>query len=153
MNYAPGDVFTYDTMQSTLLELSDEMFRTEVEADHRASGGPLHRHLHSEERFIVHEGVLRVRSGLRGSRLVHPGEEIAIPAGRPHTFGVVTETARFTAEFTPPKRMAFYFLELFELDRPTLRDLARLARRYPEEHIYMPIVPPAIQRALLRPFA
>jgi hypothetical protein len=100
----------------------------------------------------VHEGVLRVRRGLFGSHLVGPGEEIVIPAGRPHTFRVESERARFTAEFTPPLRVADYFLELFELDDPGLRDLARMARDYPAEHFYLAVVPPGVQRALLRPF-
>jgi quercetin dioxygenase-like cupin family protein len=149
-DYKPGAVFEYDTMRSTLLELSEAVFRTEIEAEATASGGPLHRHMHQEERFIVHEGVLRVRTGLFGSRLVGPGEEVVIPPGRPHTFNVVTDGARFTAEFTPPLEVADYFLELFELGDPGIRDLADLAARHPREHFYLPIVPAAAQRALLR---
>jgi mannose-6-phosphate isomerase-like protein (cupin superfamily) len=148
-DYAPGAVFTSELMTSTLLELSDTVFRSEVEARRGANGGPLHRHLHQEERFLVHEGALRVRSGLRGSRLVGPGEEIVIPAGRPHTFRVEGERARFTAEFTPPLRVADYFLELFALEQPRLRDLARLCRAYPDEHFYLAVLPPRLQRALL----
>jgi quercetin dioxygenase-like cupin family protein len=151
--YAPGDVFEYETMRSTLLALDDEVFRTEVEAQPTARGGPLHRHLHQEERFIVKEGVLRVRLGFRGSRLVGPGEEIVIPAGRPHTFSVETNGARFTAEFKPPLRLPHYFRELFELADPGLRALAGLARRYPEEHLYLAVIPPTVQRMALRPFA
>jgi quercetin dioxygenase-like cupin family protein len=149
-DYTPGAVFEYDSMRSTLLELSEEVFRTEVEATADASGGPLHRHLHQEERFLVHEGVLRVRTGLFGSRLVGPGEEIVIPPGRPHTFSVVTDSARFTAEFTPPLQVADYFLELFQVGEPGIGDLANLAARYPREHFYLALVPPAVQRALLR---
>jgi mannose-6-phosphate isomerase-like protein (cupin superfamily) len=152
-HYSPGDVFEHDTMRSTLLALDERVFRTEVEAGPDAGGGPLHRHLHQEERFVVHEGVLRVRSGLRGSRLVGPGEDIVIPAGRPHTFSVAGDGARFTAEFTPPLRLPDYFLELFEIADPGLRALAGLARRYPEEHLYLPVIPPMVQRLALRPFA
>jgi quercetin dioxygenase-like cupin family protein len=149
-DYRPGAVFEYDSMRSTLLELSEEVFRTEVEATSAASGGPLHRHLDQEERFIVHEGVLRVRTGLFRSRLVHPGEDVVIPPGRPHTFSVVTERARFTAEFTPPLEVADYFLELFELGEPGIGELADLAARYPREHFYLAVVPPVVQRVLLR---
>jgi mannose-6-phosphate isomerase-like protein (cupin superfamily) len=148
-DYAPGAVFDNQFMTSTLLELSDAVFRSEVEARRGAGGGPLHRHLHQAERFIVHDGALRVWSGLRGSRVVAAGEEIVIPAGRPHTFRVEGERARFTAEFTPPHRVADYFLELFALDDPGLRDIARLAARYPREHFYLPVVPPRVQRAFL----
>jgi Cupin domain len=140
--------------RSTLLELDDEIFRVEVEADGTANGGPLHRHLDQQERFVVHEGTLRVRLGHRGrTRLVGPGEEVVVPPGCPHTFRVQADHARFTAEFTPPLRVPDYFLELRELRRPSLRDLARLARDYPREHFYLAFVPPALQRLLLRPLA
>src|ERR1700754_87736 len=148
-DYAPGAVFHSQFMTSTLLELSEAVFRSEVEARRGAGGGPLHRHLHQAERFIVHDGALRVRTGLRGSDLVTAGEEIFVPAGRPHTFRVEGERARFTAEFTPPLRVADYFLELFALEDPGLRDIARLAGRYPREHFYLPLVPARLQRAFL----
>jgi mannose-6-phosphate isomerase-like protein (cupin superfamily) len=151
-DYAPGAVFHSQFMTSTLLELSDSAFRTEVEARRGAGGGPLHRHLHQEERFVVHDGVLRVWTGLRGSQLVTAGEQIIVPAGRPHTFRVEGERARFTAEFTPPLQVADYFLELFALDDPGLRDIARLAGRYPREHFYLPLVPARLQRAFLSMF-
>ncbi|HET8757740.1 MAG TPA: cupin domain-containing protein [Solirubrobacteraceae bacterium] len=148
-DYTPGAVFHGRFMTSTLLELSDAMFRSEVEARRGAGGGPLHRHLHQQERFAVHDGALRVWTGLRGSRLVRAGEEIVVPPGRPHTFRVAGERARFTAEFTPPLRVADYFLELFALERPGLRDIARLAGRYPREHFYLPVVPARVERAVL----
>jgi mannose-6-phosphate isomerase-like protein (cupin superfamily) len=148
-DYELGSVFHSEFMTSTLLELSDSAFRMEVQARRGAGGGPLHRHLHQTERFAVHEGALRVRTGLRGSRLVTAGEEIVIPAGLPHTFRVEGERARFTAEFTPPLRVADYFLELFALEDPGARDIARLARRYPREHFYLPVVPARAQRAFL----
>src|SRR5690348_14270611 len=115
-DYAPGAVFESQFMTSTLLELSEAAFRIEVEARRGAGGGPLHRHLHQTERFIVHDGTLRVRTGLRGQRLVGAGEEIVVPAGRPHTFGLESDRAHFTAEFTPPLQVADYFLELFALE-------------------------------------
>jgi quercetin dioxygenase-like cupin family protein len=151
-DFAPGAVFHSAFMTSTLLELSESVFRTEVRARRGAGGGPLHRHIHQAERFIVHDGALRVWTGLHGPRLVAAGEEITIPAGRPHTFRVDGERARFTAEFTPPLQVADYFLELFALEDPGLRDLARLARRYPREHFYLPFVPARLQRAFLSSF-
>jgi quercetin dioxygenase-like cupin family protein len=151
--FEPGAEFDGLSMHTTLLELSDEVFRTDVRASFDASGGPLHRHLHQSERFIVKEGTLEVRTGLRGKRLVGPGEEITIDPGRPHTFSVQGHSARFIAEFSPALQVADYFLELSELDDPSLRDIARLAHRYPIEHFYLPVVPPPVQRALLRPLA
>ena len=134
-------------------EESEDVFSTRVEAGRNAGGGPLHRHLHQTERLVVEDGVLRVRTGLRGWRLVGPGEEIIIPPGQPHTFSVQTSSARYVAQFTPRLKVAEYFRELFALDNPGLRDMARLARKYPMEHFYLPIVPPVIQRGVLRPFA
>jgi quercetin dioxygenase-like cupin family protein len=151
-HFAPGTVFDGLAMRSTLLELNDRVFRTEIDAGPDANGGPLHRHIHQSERFVVSEGALEVRTGLRGKRRVGPGEEIVVEAGTPHTFRVATESARFVAEFTPALQVADYFLELSELDDPGLRDVARLARRYPAEHFYLPVVPPAVQRAFLRLF-
>jgi mannose-6-phosphate isomerase-like protein (cupin superfamily) len=151
--YEPGAVFEGLSMRSTLLELSEEAFRTDVEAGPDASGGPLHRHMHQSERFVVSEGTLEVRTGLRGRRRVRPGEDVLIPPATPHTFSVLGDSARFEAEFRPSLRVADYFLELMELDSVGLRDLARLAQRYPDEHFYLPIVPPAAQRLLLKPLA
>lgn len=149
-DYAPGSVFHSRFMTSTLLELSEAAFRIEIDARREASGGPLHRHLHQQERFIVHDGALRVWTGLHGSRLVGAGQEIVVPAGRAHTFRVAGERARFTAEFTPPLRVADYFLELS--DEPSLGELAALAARYPDEHFYLPVLPPRLQRAFLARF-
>lgn len=154
--FAPGDVLEAKAlaMRSTLLELSDRVLRTEVVAGPTANGGPLHRHMHQEERFDVHAGALRVRLGLRHSRIVTTGESVTVPPRTPHTFKVDSpDGARFTATFTPPLRILEYFGELFALDQPRLRDIARLAHEYPAEHFYLPLVPPALQRALLRPAA
>jgi quercetin dioxygenase-like cupin family protein len=148
--FAPGTVFERPTMRSTLLELSDDAFRIEVEAGPDANGGPLHRHTNQSERFIVKEGALIVRKGLRARHRVGPGKEILVPAGMPHTFSVDGESAHFIAEFTPPLQVADYFLALMEIDDLGLHELAELARRYPDEHFYLPVIPPAVQRAFLR---
>jgi quercetin dioxygenase-like cupin family protein len=147
--FEPGTVFEGLSLRSTLLELSDEVFRVENKASSDANGGPLHRHMHQSERFIVSEGALDVRVGLLGRKRVAAGEEILIPAATPHTFRVVGDGASFIAEFTPALHVADYFLELSELESPGLRDLARLAKRYPREHFYLPVIPPAMQRAFL----
>jgi quercetin dioxygenase-like cupin family protein len=148
--FEPGTVFDGLAMRSTLLELNDEVFRTEIRATSEANGGPLHRHLHQSERFRVLEGALDVRIGLFGKRRVAAGEEVVIPAGKPHTFRVAGDGAHFIAEFTPALHVADYFLELSELESPGLRDIARLAERYPAEHFYLPVIPPVVQRAFLR---
>ena len=148
--FAPGTVFERPTMRSTLLELSDDAFRIEIEAGPDANGGPLHRHMNQSERFIVEEGAIIVRTGLRGRRRVGPGEEILVTAGTPHTFSVDGNSAHFIAEFSPPLQVADYFLALMDVDDLGIRELAQLARRYPQEHFYLPVIPPAVQRAFLR---
>ena len=148
-----GDEVGSGSMRSTPLGTSDDVFRTRVRAGPNAGGGPLHRHMHQTERLAVEQGTLRVRTGLRSSRLIGPGEDIVIPPGKPHTFSVESPSACYIAEFTPRLKVPEYFQELFALDNPSLGDMARLAQKYPKEHFYLPMVPPVIQRAVLRPFA
>src|SRR5215211_1705488 len=91
--------------------------RVEVAAAERA--GPVVPDLSDEltrdrlQRFLVHEGALRVREGIRGARVVEAGEEVAIRPGRPHTFAVVSERAHFTAEFRPAWEIAEVFRDVF----------------------------------------
>jgi quercetin dioxygenase-like cupin family protein len=111
--------------------------------------GPLHIHLHSSERFDVLEGAITVRMG-RARHVVSAGESFTIPAGAPHTFVNHTDAeAHFIATFTNPGRLESFFTEL--LDRagePSVRELADLMGRYPEEFFYAPYVPVGVQRAL-----
>jgi mannose-6-phosphate isomerase-like protein (cupin superfamily) len=144
-------------LRAVVLDSTPEILRAETEAGSGGNGGPLHRHLRQEERFVVREGAIRVRRGLRGSQLVGPGETLAIPAGTPHTFKVEGAGARFVAEFRPPYRIGEFFKALFalaaegRLDRrgnPRLTDLAVLMQRYPEDFFYLPVIPPGVQQAL-----
>jgi len=149
-------------LRAVVLDSSPQLLRAEVEADRGGNGGPLHRHLRQEERFSVREGTIKVRQGLRGSQLVGQGGTVAVPMGKPHTFEVEGEGARFVTEFRPAHRIGEFFRALFalaaegRLDRrgnPRLTDLAVLMQRYPEDFFYLPVVPPAVQRALLWPLA
>jgi mannose-6-phosphate isomerase-like protein (cupin superfamily) len=168
----PGETFAISSgdeivnpaleLRAVVLDSSPEILRADVEAGSGGNGGPLHRHLRQEERFVVREGTIRVRQGLRGSRLLGPGETVAVPIGRPHTFTVEGGGARFITEFRPAHRIAEFFIELFalategRLDRrgnPRLTDLAVLMERYPEDFFYLPVIPPGVQRALGRALA
>jgi mannose-6-phosphate isomerase-like protein (cupin superfamily) len=149
-------------LRAVVLESSPQLLRAETEAGSGGNGGPLHRHLRQEERFVVREGTIKVRQGLRGSQLVGPGETVTVPIGRPHTFEVEGAGARFITEFRPPYRIGEFFKALFalategRLDRrgnPRLTDLAVLMQRYPEDFFYLPVVPPGVQRALGWPLA
>jgi quercetin dioxygenase-like cupin family protein len=157
---AAGDVVENPALRlrSTVLEASPGLLRSETEVGAGGSGGPLHRHLRQQERFLVMEGTLRVRTGLRGSRLVGPGEELTVPMGKTHTFSA-ENAARFITEFCPAWQIAPFFQELFALasdgrvdkrGNPRLTDLALLMQKYPEDFFYAPVVPPAAQRAVGR---
>lgn len=160
----PGDEVVNPALhiRAVVLDSSPEILRTEVEAGKGGNGGPLHRHLRQEERFIVREGTIKVKKGLRDSHLVGPGETLAVPIGTPHTFEVEGGGAGFVTEFRPAYRIGEFFWELFalategRLDRrgnPRLTDLAVLMQRYPEDFFYLPMIPPGVQRALGWPFA
>jgi mannose-6-phosphate isomerase-like protein (cupin superfamily) len=144
-------------LHAVVLETSRDLLRSEVHVGRRGNGGPLHRHLRQEERFLVREGVLRVRDGFRASRLVEAGEEVAIQPGRPHTFTVIGDGAHFIAEFRPAWQIAEVFREIFALvdarGKPDFADLLALSERYPDDFFYAPVIPPAFQRQLGRFFA
>jgi quercetin dioxygenase-like cupin family protein len=154
-----GDVLespTFD-LRAVVLETSRHLLRAEVNVGRRGNGGPLHRHLRQEERFLVRDGVLRVRDGFRETRLVEAGEEVAILPGRPHTFTAVGAGAHFIAEFRPAWHIAEVFRDVFALSdrhgRPRFTDLLALTQKYPEDFFYAPVIPPALQRGMGRFFA
>ena len=159
---APGDVLESKALglRATVLASDRNLFRADVHAVRGGNGGPLHRHLRQEERFVVHEGALRVREGIRGARIVEAGGQVAIRAGRPHTFAVVSERAHFTAEFRPAWEIAEVFRDVFALlDEPPvgrrrglgLKDVVLLIERYPNDFFYSALLPTALQRALALP--
>lgn len=113
----------------------------------------------ARRKFLVRDGALRVRQGLRGARVVEAGGEVVVPPGKPHTFQVVGDEAHFITEFRPAWRIAEVFRDLFALDaegrldrrgNPKLRDVAVLIERYPEDFFYAPFIPTAIQRSIAR---
>jgi hypothetical protein len=161
MRVASGDILESAALElhAEVLESDRNLLRADVHAGSGGHGGPLHRHLRQEERFLVNEGTLRVREGFRGRRLVGPGEEVAIRPGRPHTFEVVSERAHFIAEFRPAWEIAQVFRDVFELGEqgppgrpgnPRPRDLAGLVDKYPEDFFYSAFLPIALQRAIAR---
>jgi mannose-6-phosphate isomerase-like protein (cupin superfamily) len=135
---------------------TDDVGRAHVEAAKGGNGGPRHIHLRQEERFIVHTGILLVRRGRERLR-VGAGEDVRIPAKVAHTFKAEAESM-FTVEFRPTLHVWEFFTDLFALPtgkrgNPHIGDLARLARAYPEEFLYLPYVPVSVQRALAVPLS
>ena len=61
----------------------------------RGFGPPLHRHDHEDELFVILDGQIAFRSG--DMEIVgEAGTHAFLPHGRPHTFQVLSESARFT---------------------------------------------------------
>jgi quercetin dioxygenase-like cupin family protein len=156
---AVGDVLESSAhdLRAVVLHSDRDLLRANVQVGPRGNGGPLHRHLRQEERFLIREGTLRVREGLRRARTVSAGEEVAIRPGLTHTFTVIGDGAHFVAEFRPAGRIAEVFRDVFasstegRLGRfglPRLSDIAHLIEEYPEDFFYAPFVPVAVQRAL-----
>jgi mannose-6-phosphate isomerase-like protein (cupin superfamily) len=149
-------------LRATVVEATPAIVSSRVIGAPGANGGPLHRHLRTEERFIVESGTVRVRRGLRGSVLASAGDTVVIPAGQPHSFLVEGGEAVFLTEFRPPHRIGDFFQELFALatgghldkrGNPRPADLAVLMHAYPEDFFYPPLVPPALLRTLMWPLA
>jgi quercetin dioxygenase-like cupin family protein len=74
-----------------------------------------------------------------------------------HTFEAESEST-FTVEFRPNLRVWEFFTELFALrsdkrGNPRIGDLARLARAYPDEFLYLTHVPVRVQKALAIPLS
>jgi mannose-6-phosphate isomerase-like protein (cupin superfamily) len=135
---------------------NDEVGRAHVEAVKGGNGGPPHIHLLQEERFIVHTGVLLVRRGRERLR-VEAGQDVRIPPKVVHTFRTESQST-FTVEFRPRLRVWEFFRDLFALPtnqrgNPSIGDLARLLRAYPDEFLYLPFIPVPVQRALAVPLS
>jgi quercetin dioxygenase-like cupin family protein len=61
----------------------------------RGFGPPLHAHSEEDELMFVLEGNIRVDLGDGHSTTVAAGAAVTLPHGTPHTWQVVSETARF----------------------------------------------------------
>ena len=61
---------------------------------------PFHSHRHEDELFFLLEGSLKV---FRGQEEIHlkPGESGFLPRGIPHTFQILSPTARWLVYVTP----------------------------------------------------
>jgi quercetin dioxygenase-like cupin family protein len=66
----------------------------------RGHTAPTHRHRHASETFIVLDGELLVQVG-DDRRSAGAGDVALLPRGLPHTFVVVSPTARYLTLHTP----------------------------------------------------
>ena len=119
-----------------------------------------HVHPIQTERFEVVAGRMRFRVGLR-TRIAGPGDVVEVAPGVMHSFANAgDEEARVLVEVRPALAMEQMLAEVVamaEAGRMTrrglprsLRDLARLARKYDQE-AHAPLLSVGVQRLLLAP--
>jgi quercetin dioxygenase-like cupin family protein len=91
----------------------------------RGFGPPLHVHDDEDEVIIVLEGEIAFRSG-GSERIAGPGATAHLPHGVPHSFQVLSETARFTvvtaSRVAPPVFADMVAALGTEVDEPSLPD-------------------------------
>jgi quercetin dioxygenase-like cupin family protein len=66
----------------------------------RGHTAPTHRHLHASETFIVLDGELLIQVGDE-QRRAGAGDTAMLPSGLPHTFVVLSPSARYMTLHTP----------------------------------------------------
>jgi quercetin dioxygenase-like cupin family protein len=67
---------------------------------HRGHTAPAHRHLHASETFLVLEGEILIEVGEQ-QQIAAAGSAAVLPRGLPHTFVVLSPTARYLTLHTP----------------------------------------------------
>ncbi len=83
-------------LATTKVDPGDEGSMTVVEFEApRGFGPPLHVHDHEDEVMVVLDGEIAFRSG-DDERVGQAGSTVYLPHGVPHTFQVLSESARFT---------------------------------------------------------
>ena len=88
-------------------EQTDGQFCLCEQRGRRGMVTPLHRQPADDETFVVLEGELRIFLGEDPPIAAGPGTTVHVPAGAPHAFAVVSETARFL-DLTTPNHEAFF---------------------------------------------
>lgn len=84
----------------------------------RGFGPPLHNHRQEDELFVILDGKVSVRSG-DTEGLAGPGSCVFLPSGRPHTFQILTETARMVTVTSRTGTPATFDRMVMELGVPT----------------------------------
>lgn len=142
----------------TFLDVTDQLLRFELLAWPDQPVPPLHVHPSAAERFVVHDGQVRITAG-RHVRVVGAGEDATAPPGVTHSYRVIgDESARMTVELTPPGGMPAFLDAVYALaeegrttlgGQPRLRDIAALFAAHGND-IVLPGVPIPLQRAMWR---
>jgi quercetin dioxygenase-like cupin family protein len=134
-------------------------FELVLAPDGRVPGA--HVHPEQEERFLVLEGTMRFRLGLR-TIVARPGDELVVPAGRVHRFANGgEEPARVRVQVEPALDMEDLLVTTAELAHegkvlrsgmPKPLHLALFVQRFRRE-VRAPFPPAWIVRPLLAPLA
>ncbi len=116
----------FNHLATTKIEAGESGSMDVVEfAAPRGFGPPLHVHDDEDEVMVVLEGEIAFRSG-DVEHIGGPGATVHLPHGVPHTFQVLSETARFTtisARRNGGARFGEFVAELgTDLDEPVLPD-------------------------------
>jgi quercetin dioxygenase-like cupin family protein len=87
------------TFKSTGADTAGALLLVEV-AQPKGKAPPLHVHPEADETFYLREGELLVHiDGTEHN--AHKGAVLLVPRGRPHTFLVISQTARIMLAYTP----------------------------------------------------
>ena len=107
----------------------------------RGHGSPMHLHRHDSEAFLVLEGTLRVVvDGQEHEAGV--GSAAVLPAGHPHGFVVISETARYLTVQHGPAFEQFVAAAAGEgEDIPDPSQLAEIAAAHGIDIVGPPLVP------------
>lgn len=126
-----------------------------VEGENRVSPGagpPMHVHFLQEEGFSVLSGRLGFQRAGSPPEYAEAGESVVFAAGAPHRFwNPGTEELRCSAYIVPAGNVEYFLEQLFASQaasggrRPSLLDIAYLARRYRSEYAMVEI-PLPVQR-------
>ena len=73
----------------------------------RGIATPMHSQTADQETFIILDGELRFYRGDDDTTTAGPGTTIYVPAGTPHAFEIVSDSARFL-NLTTPNHEAFF---------------------------------------------
>lgn len=134
-----------------------EMLRFRCTLPPQGAGAPLHVHDTMTETFAVEDGVLEIDLGGGITRLIGPGEAIAIAPGTPHGFrNPVDAPVTFVTTADPGEGLETFLRGMYalaaagETDGAGMpRDPRALGELLHRGNLVMPGIPRLLQRALL----
>lgn len=156
-----GETFIFPAQQKEPIKA---LFTVQLEPGGSGGGNALvHVHPAADETFTVLTGQLEITiSGKH--EMLHPGESLTIPRGRPHNFVNASDgQTSAVVSFSPPQRQVHFFTTFATLTRdhphwfsakgdPHLLLIALVLHSYPD-HLYLAGPPVWLQKVLFRMLA